>query len=478
MTIPLEIPKGFPETILANKTVFPSRLSCENDYGTWESRNDFFERFRWLTHALVVLITWLPASISKVFSRFKIEPLGQEKDFLLLSHYVGGHHAYQKDPFLGLVAETLRSRFKTFTFFLNSTKEGAFQAEKSIRETLADEFRVNDFSWNISRLLQITFRISADSLFMIFSRRKSFKELKYSLCSNFLKSYKSQLSILLAWESFAFLIQMHSPRFILMPCEGNSHELLFLHRLKLFFPEIRVVMYQHAPIVIDQPGFYRVVANMRQTDILLLSSSHSEKLLRSTLQNQTIKCRVEVVGSSRAMSTNTLSIKREISRDDFTLNVLVALEGTECSVNELLGFLQFVHREEVPRYFRIRFHPDYLPSSKAKKILNSLEVDYLVSSNNLVDDLLWADEVWLRTSSVADYALRLHVLPVHFNINPKIDLNPLKDLHQPYLQVKSLTDLQNLPKMRFELGNLSFSGEDKDFLFQQFNSNVLRSLFD
>lgn len=478
MTLPIEIPKGFPETILANKTVFPSRLSCENNFGNREKRNILLKLFRVFTLLLITSITLLPAFFLRAISKSKINPSEQRLDFLFLSHYVGGSHAYQKDPFLGLVAETLRKSFKTFTFFLNSTNERASKAEKSIRETYPGEFQVNSFSWNIAGLIKNTFLISRDSLTLILSRNELCRGLRNSLFFNFFETYKSQLSILFAWDKFAFLLRRHNPNFILMPCEGNSHELIFLHKVKNYFPEIHVVMYQHAPLVVDQPGFYRVVANLRPTDILMLSSSQSKKLLHKTLDIQTIKCRVEIIGSTRALTTNVRDVRKKHANNNKPLHVLVAPEGTECSVNELLGFLQYSCSTEVPKQFRIRFHPDYLPSKRVETFLNRLGGDSLVSSNKLEDDLVWADEVWFRTSSVSDHALRLQVLPVHFNINPKLDLNPLKDLNQPYLQVKSLKDLQDLPKMRSKLGNLSFSREDKDLLFQQFDSNLLLSLFD
>lgn len=477
MSVPLEIPTGFPETILANKTIFPSRLSCENNYGKCAHSNSFFEKFRGIYITFIALILFLPFLFSKLIPQSRILPSNRRLDFLFLSHYVGKHKSYNLDPFLGSITNTLASKFTTLTFFLNSTKEHPSRVEETIEASCPREFQVNRFAWNATQLIQATFFMSVDLLKVVLGREDTFRELKESLCFDFIATYRSQLSILMAWENFAPLLYEYNPKYVLMPCEGNTHELLFLYRVKKYFPQTRVVMYQHAPLVVDQPGFYRVVANMGSRDTLLLSSSHSEKLIRMTVPGKSIRCQVSVVGSSRKIPTTDMALGRKSTVASTSRHVLIVPEGTECSVNELLSFLQRIDAPQVFFDFRIRLHPDYFPSRRVETLLGELRPGFLISYNSLEADLLWADEVWLRTSSVVDAALRLQVLPVHFNVNPKVDLNPLRGLNQPYLEVKSFSDLENLDKQRNDYGHPTFSSLEKDFLFQEFDTVTLLDLF-
>lgn len=482
MRFPFTVPDDFPETLLANKTLFPSRLSCENGFGALKPERLGTKRtnIRLLRLATLILENFfhLLSLILRFNTRSRHKAFEKSVDFLLLSHYVGPQQKYDLDPFLGDLARKIRTRFPTFTFFFNSTKAPIPKVELEIQRTLRHEFAVNRGKVQMRSLILVICELFTE-LNLVMKNMVSNRSLSSGMSPSqiFLSQLsRSTISILFAWENLSKTILRERPRFVIIPCEGNSHELLFVHRLKKHFPEIRILMYQHAPVVLDQPGFYRVVSNLRKQDILLLSSNNAMSFVQEVIPSKELTCVIVKIGSSRKKQIHKIESQTRQARVDTSRRVLVAPEGTNCALQEILNAANHYRQRGVNAEIRIRLHPDSVRDRKVFKLLASKDLPGIISESTLEEDLMWADEIWFRCSSVVDVAIQMNVLPVHVNLNPYYNLNPLHGLSQPFIEIRSLDDINHLEQNRDKLGNFSFSSNETDFIFQAFCMEVFTSL--
>lgn len=476
MNIPSPMRKDFPSTLLANKSLFPSRLSCENSFGELRS-GTLVGEIRDLFQFLIVFILMLAGLGTQLVRGPKPKSLEKQADLLILSHYVGLQAGYLKDPFLGEVGQCFRNFFSSITFFLNSTKEKSALVQAKIRLSFSHDFLINSRKIRLFKFLILLKQLLVDlvkfvGLTKVLYPTDRFKKLYRVLVSS---TSKSTLSILSAWNNFETILVQCNARFVLMPSEGNSHELFFLNRIQRYYPHVRVIMYQHAPLVTDQPGFLQVVNSLRAKDLLLLSGLSSKFVIQEKVTLDKVKCPVRIVGSSRAWTYQSTKFDNAKNRNDAPRRALFLPEGTDCAVEELVRVCNSLARIHPSVKIRIRFHPNHEPNLLIRRAVSkTLQFDS-ISRNSLISDLSWANEVWFRTSSTVDAALHLGLRPVHVNLNPDVDLNPIKFLGHPYLEVKSLDDIEDIYSMHSPI-EIENTDSRRCFLFEEVDFAELRDI--
>lgn len=401
-----------------------------------------------------------------------------QADLLILNHYVGSHTNYHNDPFLGEVGLFVRQNFTSKTFFLNSTEDNARIVHANVTNSFDHDFLINSRKIRVGKFLEVLGMLLIDlvkftKLTKLFYPSKRLKKLYRVVISS---TNNSTLSILFAWKNFEIALEQCDAKFVLMPSEGNSHEIFFLDQIKQNYPHVRVLMYQHAPLVTDQPGFFQLVSSLREVDLLLLSSSSSMLMIKDSVRQDSLKCIVRVVGSSRAWIERPKVINQGKNSVKAFKNVLFLPEGTKCAVDELMTACSLLAQIKPEVKIRIRFHPEYKPSSRKRNVYHEDLISNWISKSDLAGDLSWADEVWFRASSSVDAALHLGLFPVHVNLNPNVDLNPIKFLGHQYMEVNSLDDIKALNSIKSKTTNSLVTPTRTLFLFEKVNFAELQGI--
>lgn len=444
LVLPTIFRDNFPSSFLANKSLFPSRLSCENQNGFSDAKLDPVSEFIEFLYARILIVMLAIISMFRLVIKSPSQKERETVDCIVITHYTDSFQDIRNDKFLGSLATHVRKHFSHFTYLFNSSKKSPLFIRRSIARTFNGNFSVHSALYNLSSLPLIANTVLRDYRSARNIENGFLNKLPRGILNQVVVSQvsRSTMSILIAWQGLEDKIKALNPKFLVLPIEGNAHEIYFLHQLKNKHPKIKVVFYQHTPIVNDQPGFFRVISNMRETDTLLLSSSLVHKKIMAKSSISSPLCRILIIGSDRVSKPN-IDSPRKKAIGSSSRKVLIAPEGTVCALEEMLRVIRLVSSLNCKLDMRLRIHPDQVQTRTTKKSLQSQEVKKLISTFSIQDDLEWAEEFWFRTTSLVDAAIRWQVTPIHINLESIHDLNPLRESFIEYKEIRDSNELMS-----------------------------------
>jgi hypothetical protein len=233
------------------------------------------------------------------------------------------------------------------------------------------------------------------------------------------------------------IISKSRPENIILTIEGHAHEAMVINLRDTDFPGMRIVGFQHAPIVPGQFSFYRLLKAFNSKDLVLTCGEITKELISRDQPSLPIR----ILGSPKSIEVSPpLKSLTE-------MKVLGAVEGTYESLqsfiilfNELSDLLPDIH-------FILRIHPA-LSQDVAQKLLKSLStsMNLVVSTNTLMEDLNNSHVTIFRSSAVGLEGLSYASLAVHFDAETNGLLNPLSQVNYPKIEFSNTDDLAKFLK--------------------------------
>lgn len=335
---------------------------------------------------------------------------------LFISHFTHAQVPGQNDLFFGSENHTSDS----FTFFLNHTriKRKNIFRDYELHGQNNVEINAKTLSPLLTLKLQIRqFRTSA----WLFRSSLLRKELSTNERRLLLKSSRAQhsrgtIANLVFEICLKELIERIQPKNIVFTIEGHSHELLILGLRKNFFDDIRLIAYQHAPVVPSQFNIFRIASCLRPQDVLLTSGQISKKLALK----QDLSCRIDILGSTKHRECSFT--KKNWSH----VRILFAPEGTEESLEYFGSLIQLVASLSPNIKCILRVHPALeIRALRMPKSLFEHSENFMMSSLSLCDELKLCNFVVYRSSAVAIEGLAYGAVPIHISPLGDESLNPL-----------------------------------------------------
>lgn len=224
-------------------------------------------------------------------------------------------------------------------------------------------------------------------------------------------------------EHYLQLILRHSPNLesTLLTVEGHTHEKIWIESVQKLSREIRINLYQHAPILENQPSFYENINLLSNTDFVHFSGQYPLTLALDWFK---FHSRIDVPTFSIAGSDKF--IKATTRKRQSPSTVLFLPEGTVDATLELFELFLSLNELRLGLKMVFRLHPSIQKSRKVKAILNIKEVSNpQVSSNSLFSDLSESLCSIYRGSAASIQGLALGVIPIHFSPHLSFNLDPI-----------------------------------------------------
>jgi hypothetical protein len=353
---------------------------------------------------------------------------------LYISHFTYAQLPQNDDVFFGKNTQNSRD----LVFYLNSTRENGFETQKSYCALGKSNVIVNTKSLRLIQVLDLhlkqignTFKFISlaltNSSYTQFQRRLL---LKLSISQH----SRQTMANLFTKVRLTEIISKSRPENIILTIEGHAHEAMVVKLRDTDFPGMRIVGFQHAPIVPGQFSFYRLLKAFDSKDLVLTCGKITKELISRDQPSLPIR----ILGSPKSIEISP-SLKSLT-----TMKVLGAVEGTHESLqsfiilfNELSDLLPDIH-------FTLRIHPA-LSQDVSRNLLKSLSVsmNLAISTNQLTEDLNNSHITIFRSSAVGLEGLAFASLPVHFDAETMGLLNPLSQVNYPKFEFSDVNQLAN-----------------------------------
>jgi hypothetical protein len=362
---------------------------------------------------------------------------------IFISHYTHGVPGRQPDPFFG---EILSSNCinSSVVVLLNHTRQSTKRVTGKLSAETSDSYFVVPKTLHLDNLLS-TFKVQLiDSLTL----------LKYSCSSRELNNKQRLLLIDAAAHEFSretfsifvivqylkHLLSFGAIKRVVLTFEGHAFEGCITGMINNEFPNIKIALYQHAPVVPMQFGMFKALANFSENQTVLTTGSaiRDYLILRSGLEPSNIK---EIGTPKRKPITllEDLSVNQTIREK----SVLIAPEGTPGANKEMIELVKNLSLTLPDFTFVFRPHPVTKIPRRTISSLSSPEfVNIVISNLNLDQDFLRTKFCVYRSSSVCIEGLAYGVVPLYFSRHFRAGLDPLavtKLKHEEFMDTRELS---------------------------------------
>jgi hypothetical protein len=349
-------------------------------------------------------------------------------EYLFISHFTHAQNPNTDDIFFG---HNLDYR-KSFTFFLNHTRLSVRHILRKYHAVSKTKVVVNAKTLLPLSMIKLHFN-QIQITWWLLKRALQDESLEISkkrvlIKASVFQHERSTIANLVMKRRLSEVIVNVKPRYLVFTLEGHAHENQIIELRANAFKELKLIAYQHAPMVPGQLNLYRIVAKLDSGDFFLTSGETTKQ----NASHQGFKCRVEVLGSLKAREYQ-FQVK-----DSSRIQVLVAPEGTKES---LIQFIRLIN-DLVPKLPEVRFvlriHPALGRFSNVimKKDLKPHQ-RVTISASMLEEDLRMSHLVLFRSSAIGIECLSFGVLPIHFNDEDGDSLNPILDCGFETLRLNS-----------------------------------------
>lgn len=389
---------------------------------------------------------------------------------LYISHFTYAQSPQADDLFFGKNSQNSDD----LVFYLNSTRENSNSIQKRYSDLGKLNVVVNTKSLGLFQTIKVHGRQLHISLKLLFLAQSNshYTLFQRRLLLNISISQHSRgaMANLFTKERLTELLSKCHPENIILTAEGHAHEAMIIKLRDTNFPGVRIVGFQHAPIVPGQFSFYRLLKMFKSTDLLLTTGTITKELVYKVLPG----LQTRVLGSPK--SIEIIPQYKNLT----TMNVLGAVEGTYESLQSFIHMFNKLSRLLPDFQFILRLHPA-LPKDVAQKLLKSLNssTNLRISTNTLTNDLNDSHVTIFRSSAVGLEGLAFASFPVHFDAEMDGLLNPLSQINFPKMEFSDVDELteflkgwplmrNNTPEFRLESSKVV-----KDYYFPMKDINLL-----
>lgn len=349
-------------------------------------------------------------------------------DTIFVSHFTHFVDAQTRDQYFGELPWRISSKFNNATIFLlNHTRKKTSQVKSAFSSTANVCYEVNSKTIPLRKLLKeayMQWRMSLE--FLVDAVFKSEICLDYRLLlvgaglGQFSRATFAAIIFKTNLESF---IRVSNPRQVVMTLEGHSYEILAVKMIHTKFPNVKVVFFQHAPVVKGQVSLRENLFEVSQNDLILTTGEAPRQYflkLNPVLRNQ-----IKILGSPKNFSGNLPTTLTNFRKGE-QLNCLFAPESSQVAVAEMFSLAVSCSNALPEVIINFRLHPAYI-GDKAMADTSRLKYpeNMLFSKQTLTEDLKVADFCVYRSSAVAIEGLIYGCRPLHIGSTISDNLDPL-----------------------------------------------------
>ena len=357
-------------------------------------------------------------------------PFGEliSSDFLFVSHYTHPTVDYSKDSYFGIIPYELNSTAsKASIFLLNHTKEKAnFILQKFDRSSRVPHYvnpkalGMRDLAWAIRNQIPASAKMLIGS---IFDKELNLRQKLLLVDASIAQFSRSTFAAIILVKNLEQVLLRVQPRNLVLTFEGHSFEVLALKLIRDKFPDVRVILYQYAPIVKDQFGIFGTLKALSPPDIVLVTGATVKDYFIKRAPS--IEGRIEIVGSPKQQEGRENAITEINSIDKFSV-CLFAPEASKEAFDEMLQIALICSKALKSRKFIIRVHPaSHFDKNVITDIQQAFNSNLSFSKSLLEEDLKRSGFCVYRSSAVAIQGLVEGVRPIHFSFKNTDGLDPL-----------------------------------------------------
>jgi hypothetical protein len=382
-------------------------------------------------------------------------PQGFQNQRVFVSHYTHAQVSSQPDVFF----DQLPTKNDLIFYHNNTLQNRTKILEKLDKSKFRQNVAVTTKSLGIRQtvLLQISnlrlsFRLLAAAL-----RPRQFTDLEQrilihaSIAQVSRKTLANQINL----KRLDSVLKLNNPSSLLITLEGHAYEALYIDWVHNKYPNIQLMVFQHAPIVPDQFGLIRNLLKLNSNDVVLSSGEITNEYFSSL----GLKANVRLLGSPK---WRPLTPKDQNRRP---ITILGAAEGTLESLESFSRLFEDLSSLDLELRLILRVHP-CLSTQESARILSrySLEGKFTVSSQKLEQDLIESHFCVYRSSAVAIEGLRYGVIPLYFNPNGDQGLNPLYFAGLELPVFRNLQDFRELFQNLEEMNSGAARNQNEELL--------------
>jgi hypothetical protein len=252
---------------------------------------------------------------------------------------------------------------------------------------------------------------------------------------------------------------------IFMTFEGKSYEQYVTSRLQTNIPTLRIIFYQHSPIVFDQIGVVNFLRRNHKKIIILTTGRIYKNYFRRISKSP----RYYVIGSQKAS-------RKISSKETKQISVLFAPEGTNRATQDFTKLIFNLVKSYPRQKFIIRLHPNLKKSLATEYGLFKLRKysNFIISKNSLGKDLATSKFVFYRSSAVGIEALKSKSIPVFYSGANQSELDALCFTNDVSVTMESIKDFSKL--LTINNKNVYVRRKYFDALFSKLDYRILNKL--
>lgn len=367
---------------------------------------------------IFLVINSLAISIARTRENFRWTSKQEyQYERLVISQFTSAQNPDQDDIFYGSNTQDPNS----VIFYLNSTRNQAHKIQSNFINAGKLNVVVNTKSLWISGVIKIHIKQMKGSIKLLtyaaFNSTNSILERRLLIEASVFQHARSTIANQITKVRLTQVILECNPADIVLMTEGHAHESMVLNLRNRNFPSIRILGYQHAPIVPGQFSFWHLLNGFHKEDILFTCGATTQHVIEAIHPN----LKVKILGSLK------IKIFVDQPKDSECLKVLGVVESTRESLIEFVSLFNFLANSIPSVEFTLRVHPG-LNQRTSNQILKKLVTlkNLRISVETLVENLQQAHVGVFRSSAVGLEGLAFGVLPIHFDASHFKYLNPLE----------------------------------------------------
>jgi hypothetical protein len=406
----------------------------------------------------------------------------QQLDLIFISHLLNSDYLSKTDDFyFGNVPKDLELKgFKTLRLYLKQFKTNAFS--KSKINNLEGRFVFsNCLNFRKEFIIWKSILLESIKLFQLSTTTNTPLKKNLLLFSALDALSGHTMKILRIGLQIKSIVLEFNPKCLISPYEGHSFERISFSYAREVNPNIKCIAYQHTGVFKHSNAIFKTYNYLYNPDFILTTGYSSKKIFES--KNEFKKIPIYVLGSNRGIIDN-----EEFYSNDMNLNNLTCLilpEGiiSEC---ELLFNLSIVSAKKFPNInFIWRLHP-LITFTQLRPLIGNekdLPKNIIISTSSLENDIKSAQLVLYRGTSAVFKAISYGLIPIYFQFNDEISIDPLWDLIDGKVIIKNeddfftyLNSINNDYISEIKTTLISKFRKHTSSTFSEFNFNVIEKL--
>ena len=384
-------------------------------------------------------------------------------DCLIISNIINDKYEnILKDKYFGSLEKDLKQLdIKTITIYKNFSNVSNYKLYKKIKKINNNLFILSKRLSFFNELILITLTVYEIIRNIIINNKINI---------TYFFSIPSNLRISIQVEK---IVKKIKPKMILFTFEGHSWERILINKIKNYDQNILCAGYQFGLLTKNHHSIFRELKKNYNPDIIFTSGKITQKIFRENSNYSNTK--IVILGSYKRNTRIISKTNTEILEENF----LVVPEGietlkffkyiTECAkMYKFYNFIFKIHPEvelSLINHLKIRIRNDKLKNIR----ISTSDVDIL-------EEIMISKFIIYRGSVGVFQGCLNELVPIYYNAQEKIDINPLYKFMDNDLIVNIPKDLKSFSDSKKFNNKLSYYKQISKDYFEEIKPQIIKNL--